>query len=370
MRQVLVKKKDISRIKGVDIPLRALDDGDVRLRVESFALTANNITYAVTGDLIGYWKFFPVDEEGWGVVPVWGHAIIVETACDGVEVGERLYGYFPMAEELIIHPTRLRQNAFTDGSGHRSQLPAVYNEYIRLNNSEHHDRALEDLQSILYPLYATSYMIYDYLIDNDYFGAQQILVGSASSKTAIGLLQLLSDEENLTPNITGLTSNRNQDFVENLDICDQVVTYDNIERDIETIPSIYIDMSGNADVRISLHTHLDAQLLVSSSVGVSHWDKFRPTKELPGPKPQMFFAPAQIKKRHEEWGPGVIQGKMHAAWQQLAIKSKTWLTVKQGIGLNEGITAYKELLAGETLPTEGHIIRTEGHRPASILVDR
>ncbi|USG61620.1 DUF2855 family protein [Sneathiella marina] len=358
MQQLLVKKSDISQIRNVDTPSLTLNEGDVRLRVESFALTANNITYAVTGDLIGYWKFFPVAEDGWGIVPVWGHAVVIETACEGVDLGERLYGYFPMAEELIVHPTRVRQNAFTDGSDHRSQLPAVYNEYLRLNNSQNHDIGLEDLQSILYPLYATSYMIYDYLLDNDYFGAQQILIGSASSKTAIGLLQLLSDDDTVTPKIVGLTSNRNRDFVLGLEACDQVVTYDSIEEDIEKIPSVYVDMSGNADVRVQVHTHLQAQLLVSSSVGVSHWDKFRPTNDLPGAKPQMFFAPAQIMKRHDEWGPGVIQGKTLAAWRDLAIKSKSWLTVKEGKNLDDGITAYQELLSGKSLPTEGHVIRT------------
>ncbi|MEH6524723.1 MAG: DUF2855 family protein [Sneathiella sp.] len=358
MQLLLVGKNDISQIKSVNASSRTLNEGEVRLRVESFALTANNITYAVTGDLIGYWKFFPVSEEGWGIVPVWGHAVVIETECEGIDLGERLYGYLPMAEELVVHPSRIRQNAFKDGSDHRSQLPAVYNEYIRLNNSEHHDTGLEDLQSILYPLYATSYMIYDYLMDNNYFGAKQILIGSASSKTAVGLLQLLSDDETVDPKIIGLTSTRNQDFVKNLGVCDQVITYENIERETEKIPSVYIDMSGNADVRVSLHTHLDAQLLVSCSVGVSHWDKFRPTKELPGAKPQMFFAPAQIQKRHDEWGPGVIQGKTQAAWRDLAIKSKSWLTVKEGKNLTDGIVAYKELIAGETLPTEGHIIRT------------
>ncbi|MEH6547171.1 MAG: DUF2855 family protein [Sneathiella sp.] len=358
MQQLLVDKNDISQIKSVNAPSRSLNEGEVRLRVESFALTANNITYAVTGDLIGYWKFFPVSDEGWGIVPVWGHAVVIETECEGIDLGERLYGYLPMAEELVVQPRRIRQNAFKDGSDHRSQLPAVYNEYIRLNNSEHHDTKLEDLQSILYPLYATSYMIYDYLMDNNYFGAKQILIGSASSKTAIGLLQLLSDDETVDPKIVGLTSTRNLGFVKNLNVCDQVIKYENIERETEKIPSVYIDMSGNADVRVSLHTHLDAQLLVSCSVGVSHWDKFRPTKELPGAKPQMFFAPAQIQKRHDEWGPGVIQGKTQAAWRDLAIKSKSWLTVKEGKNLTDGIVAYKELIAGETLPTEGHIIRT------------
>jgi Protein of unknown function (DUF2855) len=357
MRHLLVQKNDISQIKSIDTPPITLNEGDVRLHIENFALTANNITYAVAGDLIGYWNFFPVAEEGWGIVPVWGHARVKESACDGVEVGERLYGFFPMAEELIVRPTKIRSSSFTDGTEHRSQLPGVYNHYTRLNDSSSHDATLEDLQAILYPLYATSYMIYDYLKDNDYFGAEQIIVGSASSKTAVGLLQLLADDETVTPSLVGLTSNKNKRFVEDLNVCNQIVTYNCIDRNIKKVPSVYIDMSGNADVRVLLHTHLDDYLLVSSSVGVSHWNKFRPTEDLPGPKPQMFFAPAQIQKRHEEWGPGVIQKKTHAAWHDLAAKSRTWIKVNVGRNLNDAKKAYTEILAGETPPTVGHFIK-------------
>lgn len=51
-----------------DVPLA---DGQVRVRVERFALTANNITYAAMGGMLEYWQFFPSDETGWGIVPVW-----------------------------------------------------------------------------------------------------------------------------------------------------------------------------------------------------------------------------------------------------------------------------------------------------------
>ena len=39
-----------------------LAQGQVRLRVERFALTANTVTYATTGDTLGYWDFFPTGE--------------------------------------------------------------------------------------------------------------------------------------------------------------------------------------------------------------------------------------------------------------------------------------------------------------------
>ena len=45
----------------------------MRLAIVSFALTANNITYAAFGDAMNYWQFFPVpgdDGAAWGCIPV------------------------------------------------------------------------------------------------------------------------------------------------------------------------------------------------------------------------------------------------------------------------------------------------------------
>ncbi|MGA1245763.1 MAG: DUF2855 family protein, partial [Ilumatobacteraceae bacterium] len=84
-----------------------LQPGEVRLAVQSFALTSNNITYAVFGDGLKYWDFFPVGEEPWGRVPVWGFADVVESTIGDVAVGERVYGYLPMATELVVTPGRV-----------------------------------------------------------------------------------------------------------------------------------------------------------------------------------------------------------------------------------------------------------------------
>ena len=53
--------------------------------MDAFALTTNNITYAVFGAAMQYWDFFPTaDPDVWGCVPVWGFAEVVETTSDGV----------------------------------------------------------------------------------------------------------------------------------------------------------------------------------------------------------------------------------------------------------------------------------------------
>ncbi|NNM11579.1 MAG: DUF2855 family protein, partial [Pseudomonadales bacterium] len=99
MNQFQVKQNKFSEHRVVqDNHEQALQDGEVMAKVESFAFTANNITYAVAGDMIGYWKFFPPignDADGWGVIPVWGFAEITESKVDGVSKGDRLFGYWP-----------------------------------------------------------------------------------------------------------------------------------------------------------------------------------------------------------------------------------------------------------------------------------
>src|SRR4249920_1934332 len=95
---VEVHREDHAQTRVVDGPGADTEpaDGEALLRVDTFALTANNVTYAVLGDFLQYWKFFPGSEEGWGRVPVWGFADVVASRAEGVEEGARLWGYLPM----------------------------------------------------------------------------------------------------------------------------------------------------------------------------------------------------------------------------------------------------------------------------------
>ena len=82
------------------------------MKVDRFALTANNITYAVLGDQLKYWQLFPAPD-GFGIVPVGGFGDVIASRHPGIAEGERLFGYFPMASHLVIaadavHPRGLR----------------------------------------------------------------------------------------------------------------------------------------------------------------------------------------------------------------------------------------------------------------------
>ncbi len=62
------------------------------------------------------------------------------------------------------------------------------------------------------PLFITSFMLADFLQDNAFFGARQLLISSASSKTAYGTAFCLAEERAME--LLALTSVRNRGFVE------------------------------------------------------------------------------------------------------------------------------------------------------------
>ncbi len=353
MQRILVEQKKITQTQVDDVAAGELAPGQARLTLESFALTSNNVTYAASGFAIGYWQFFPSGVAGQGIVPVWGVARVVESLADDLSVGTRLYGFYPMADELVMTPKVSSRGNVTDVADHRRELPAVYNSYIPVGDTTPEQ---DHLRALLQPLLATSYLLSDWLDDNAYFGADQIIVGSASSKTGLGLCKYLAEDANRNFRIVGLTSEGNRSFVEGLGACDQVLSYDQIG-DLAQVPSVYVDMSGNAQVKATLHAHLAAQLKHSAAVGISHWEAFNPGQALEGVKPVFFFAPAQIAKRREEWGPGEIDRRINEAFVRLADQASEWLTLRVHQGLQAAPAVYQALAEGTSDPREGHVVR-------------
>lgn len=353
MQTILVDQSDITQAHLTDTAQAPLGPGAALLRLESFALTTNNVTYAAAGDVLKYWTFFPSGVDGQGIVPVWGTAVVEESQCADLEAGTRVYGYFPMAEALEITPEQVARGVFIDRAPHRAGLAAVYNTYTQVRVGE----AQEDhLRALLQPLLATSWLLFDWLSDNDWFGADQIIIGSASSKTGLGLCKFLAEPDARPYRIVGLTGAGNRDFVAGLGACDTVLSYDEIEA-LDQRPSVYVDMAGHAGVKHALHSHLGDQLRHSAAVGTSHWDKFAPPRDLPGPKPQFFFAPSQIAKRREDWGPGEIEARITAAWKRIAADADAWLDVVVHDGLTDVPALWANLAAGRADPRAGHIVR-------------
>ncbi|MEO8937430.1 MAG: DUF2855 family protein [Burkholderiaceae bacterium] len=364
----LVRRDDLHATAVRDTPLPGmLDEGDVLMTVDRFALTANNVTYAAFGDAMSYWDFFPVTEDGWGRVPVWGFGTVVDSRCDGIVRGERFYGYFPMSSDLLVRPVRVRESGFVDGSAHRQKLHPLYNQYTRNATDPLYDAAREELQMLLRPLFITSFVIDDFLADSDFFGAHAVILSSASSKTAYGLAWQLSLRRPDGPEVIALTSPGNVAFVAGLGCYDRVVTYEAIASLPPDLPVIYVDFAGDRVLRANLHRHFGDAMRHSSAVGSSHWDAERESGDgeaLPGAKPTFFFAPAQIKKRSAEWGADGFGQRFAAAWHAFVARvvdpARPWMTIFDERGADAVERVYRELLDGRARPQDGRILSMRG----------
>jgi hypothetical protein len=340
-----------------------LKPGQALMRITDLALTTNNITYAAFGDTphLRYWNFFPTGEAGWGHMPAWGFAEVVESTVEGVEPGERFYGYWPIATHLVVEPVRVGERGFYDGAAHRLDLTSAYNHYQRTRTDAAYREEYEPYQALLRPLFITSFMLADFLEDNDFFGARQIVVSSASSKTAYGTAFCLEGRDDVR--LVGWTSNGNRNFVESLGCYAQTISYDELDTLDASIPTLYVDFAGNDGLRTSIHNHFHDTLVYDCYAGSAqsqdHLDNA--DQSLPGPSPQPYFAPYQIKKRNADWGPLEVTRRFNEA--QLAFIGRVsdveqpWLKVSRHEGFEAAQTLVAELCEGRVDPLEGHMLK-------------
>ena len=349
-----VSRKDL-RASRVHAGALACGPGQVLCRIERFALTANNITYGVFGDAMHYWQFFPA-EAGWGRIPVWGHAEVVESKHDGIAKGERLYGYWPMATHAVLHPDRVTDAQFMDGVEYRRKLPTPYQVYMRLAKDPLHDPKHEDHRALLHPLFFTSWLAEDFLADNQLFGAKQAVLASASSKTALGIAFQARQHGTRT---IGLTSPGNKAFCEQVGYYDEVFTYDQVAAMGRSHPTVFVDMAGDGKLLHAVHHHFGEQLKHSCIIGATHWENRATQHQLPGAKPQFFFAPTQVQKRTKEWGydgpDGLIQ-RLGRSWLAFRPSVKGWLEIRGSRGPEAVGAVYREVLEGRQPPKLGHIL--------------
>lgn len=353
----IVARNDLQQCKIIETRLpdaAALPDDALLVRIDRFAFTANNVTYAVLGDQLKYWQLFPAPE-GFGNVPVWGFGEVIASRHPAIGVGERLFGYFPMASHLVIEAADVSKRGLRDAAAHRQGVSPVYNSYARISGDPAFAGREGDFQALLRPLFMLSFLVDDYLAENDFFGARSVLLSSASSKTAFGLAHLLHTQRK-DIRVIGLTSAGNTAFVRSLGCYDEVVTYDRVTSLPSGSPVAYVDMAGNSALRATLHRHFGDGMKYSGRIGLTHRSSSPDEPALPGAKPSWFFAPDQIRKRAREWGPGGIDTRFGAAWSGFAPKLDQWLTVTEGRGPDAVKQVYLDTLNGRVPPQQGHIL--------------
>lgn len=352
---LLVRKAALAQTKlvpGSDAPLA---EGEARLKVDLFSLTANNVTYGAAGDFLKYWQFYPSSEEGWGRVPVWGFATCVESRSASVAVGERVYGYLPMSDMFVVRPGEKKNGAFGDQSAHRQGLAPVYNGYVFNAGDPLYAEETEAAQVLFRPLFTTSFLIDDFVADAGYFGAKQLIFSSASAKTAYAAAMLLKARGEAK--VVGLTSASNVAYTKGLGFYDEVLAYDAVGGMDASVPSVFVDIAGNAAVRSAVHARFADNLKYSCAVGFTHWDVPRSDAALAGPQPKMFFAPDVVKKRITDWGPAGFGQRVGAAWAAFLPTAAKTTRVVEHRGLEAAGKVFADLASGRASPQDGHVVK-------------
>src|SRR5277367_3978109 len=205
-----VRRDDFSVTRISEARQEPLAAGTARLRLELFALTSNNITYAMMGEgELGYWDFFPA-EDGWGRPPCWGFATVEASNVEGLSQGARVYGYFPIGTHLDVIPAKVSTVGFFDGALHRRAKSPVYNQYLFTKTDPAYQPDREAQQCLFRPLYATGWWAADF-ISRGNPPSRAVVFSSASAKTALATVHQLKQLS--SARMLGLTSKRNLDYV-------------------------------------------------------------------------------------------------------------------------------------------------------------
>ena len=359
-QQIWVDKSNLSKTKVVEqeINLETLGTGEVVLKIDSFGFSANNITYALLGDKMGYWGFFQA-QSGWGIVPVWGFATVVCSNVAGITSGERVFGYLPMASHWVICADKVSPTGFFDKHALRKSISPVYDNYLRCAQDPGYDASKEAVQMNIRPLFMTSFVLDDFVAEHIDSTVQSIVLTSASSKTAYGSAHLLlkhKAERGLTYSVIGLTSSANKTFTEQLGCYDQVLCYDELQQLDVKQGAWILDFAGNKNVLLKLQLAYAHNLQRMIFIGAT--DVQAQTNKAEGQLVgEVFFAPAQVKKRIQQWGQQKFAEQYAQAWQSFLQLMESNVDVAEYSGVNAMQTVYQQALAGELSNKNINVIR-------------
>ena len=280
MHCLQILKSDFTQMRWVTSDDASLKKGEVRLRLKSYSLTANNVSYALAGDSLGYWRFFPSQDDHWGQVPVMGVAEVSESTMNELAVGTLVWGWFPMTDEMVVEPGRVTRYGFTDANLKRGDNAAIYRRYEFFEDDD-----LTHYRMSLKGLFTTSWLFAQSLQLERYSATKQVVLTSASSKTALALAYELKAQD---IHVVGLTSASNKSFVTNTQLYGEVLSYDEV-RSLSTMPTVIVDFAGDSGLLDVLSEHLSDNLIHCGLIGA--------TKNLPkkggvlAERRKFFFAP-------------------------------------------------------------------------------
>ena len=239
------------------------------------------------------------------------------------------------------------------------------------------------------PLFWTSYWCEDWMFSSKYRDANQIIISSASSKTAFCLAYLIKkritkgDISNVT--LTGITSKSNLGFTRGLHLYDKVLEYDSFASLKPTSGNgkwIYADLAGNENFNDRLFSHLGSNLVAGIALGLTNlspsapdassikWstNTFTNTPSNAGKKElEQFFMPEWLNVRRHQFSIEEISALQNRAWKDLMKDCGSWVKMKHISGGDAVKLAYGKVTKGGFGPDEGMIWSLWDDQPSSKL---
>lgn len=349
-QQFWVKRKDYAASQIVTDRLDSdmLGEDEVLLKIEKFGFSANNITYAAMGERMGYWGFFPASSED-GIIPVWGFATVMVSKHPHIEVGERLFGYLPMASHWVVKASEVTHTQFVDCHHQRKSIHPVYDQYVRCAADPSYVATQEVWQMNIRPLFMTSFVLDQYLASAAQAGT--IIVTSASSKTALGTAFLLMHHRSQRSpyRIVGLTSQRQVEAVQHSDGYDQVLSYEQIADISAEGKVVVLDFAANGALLNQLHAQFASQWQGVVMIGATDWQ----AAERPNPaalNAELFFAPSHVQQLMTRWGSKGFMQHYALAWRAFTDRFLDAMSEQAAQGATDITSCYQATLGGNTSP--------------------
>lgn len=330
----------------------AIDEGDILVALKLMALSANSATYVTLGEQLGYWGFFPADD-GWGRFPAWGIGEVIATRHCGFAAGDRIFGMLPPSTHVVMRPAAVQPTHFLDGAVHRRTLHPAYNHYTRLNDDASPGTLPDEWLALLRPLFLASFLLHEHLAENGWFGAEQFLLTSASSKTALGLAQLHKAHGG-GPELLGVTSTRNLDFVRGTGMFAQVLDYrDLATAELKTVS--VVDFAGDSELKRKLELASANGLRRWTSVGATHDATLPAGTDLDAFVDRLFFAPDHLRSRMASEGADEFERRLSSTLSRFHEEAHHWLNLREWRGPDQFEDLYARVIRGDLPPHEGQI---------------
>jgi hypothetical protein len=237
------------------------------------------------------------------------------------------------------------------------------------------------------PLFWTSFWFEDWLNSSNYKGGStQIMISSASSKTAFCLAYLIRRRNSLqgsSRRVIGLTSTKNLEFTKRLALYDDVYDYGSFDTSLDVNSArgkwIYVDVAGsdalNTRVCDYLRLHGNTKLVARIALGLTNvspsttnssadrWTKNDLSvgfglEVLQGADPELehFFMPEWLAVRKDQLSVSTIAQMQKEAWTRLMSDCRTWgVSLRRVCGPNQVKAAYEEIVTRGLAPEEAFI---------------